>query len=439
MDAKPIIPMTHVCRYWRESIVSAPGVWTLISNSQNELMAQSLARAKASLLRITIDMGSFRADPGTFGLITPYLKNIDSLSVSDLTGIEELTRALPNFPQSTPTLRFLALHGAYVSARWDPTIDPFVSLTRTMKGLSLLNVPLYSSILNLRNLTDLSLRYHWFDVHVDTLLAFLEHNRSLENATLDIRFTEPTLRVSRRGVPVTNRLRRLSIHCNNPMNAQVLLSNIALRKGAHLEISSFDRNTGLNDLLSDASTAHLSNLPSPAFLEYQSYPRNIRLRGPNGSFSFSCRPSTGSPFEEFPLLTLTHVREFRLTHHTPQRLRSSHNPPVFNPPSFPALETLAIESDIDLLQFLSALLPNPSVLPSLKTLAFFNCVISEDLMEKLTQFALDRARTASARLHHVVIVHEDGRFPTAASVHALEKHVPIVDIRFGANLPRDLT
>ncbi|KAF9786413.1 hypothetical protein BJ322DRAFT_1059468, partial [Thelephora terrestris] len=438
VDARPVIPMTHVCRYWRESIISAPEIWTLISNSQSELMTRSLARVKASRLSVSIDMHSFRVDPGTLGLLTPYLQNIDSLNVSDLMGIEELTRALPAFPQSTPNLRSLKLHCAYTSAKWNPTVDPFGSLGRTLKRLSLLNVPLYPSILSLGNLTDLNLRHYSFDDRMDTLLTFLEHNRSLEKATLDIRFTEASHRLSRRAAPTANSLRHLSILCNHPMNAQALVSSIALRRGAHLEISSLDRNTGLNDVLSDISLAHLSNLPSPAFLGYESYPRNIRLRGPNGSFSFSCFPSAGIPFEEFPLLPLTNVREFRLRHRTPQRHRSSHNLPVFNPSPFPALETLAVECDIDLLQFLSTLLSKPPILPSLKTLAFLNCVITEEFMEKLTQFASDRVNTTSARLHHVVIVHENGMFPSAASIHALGKHVPVVDVRFGTILPVDL-
>jgi len=439
VDAKPVVPLTHVCRYWRESIISTPGNWTLISNKRSELTASSLERAKASRLHVSINMYPFRADPGSFGLITPYLQNIDTLRAYDLPGIEELTRALPNFPQSTPNLRSLTLHRAYAtSAEWDPTIDPFKSLAHTVKHLSLLNIPLYPSILNLRSLMDLNLRYHSFDPHLDILLTFLEQNRFLERATLDIRFTGPSLRQSRRQAAIKNKLQHLSISCNNPMNAQALISGIALRRGAHLEISSLDQNTGLNDVLSDISTAHLLNLPSPTFLEYQSYPRDIRLYGRNGSFSFSCLPSSGAPFVEFPLLSLTDVREFRFKHHTPKRLRSSFNPPVFHPSSFSVLETLAVECDTDVLHFLSALLPNPSTLPSLKTLAFLNCVITEDFMEKLARFASDRESTTSARLYHVVIVHEDGKFPSAASIHALGRNVPVVDVRFGSKLPKDL-
>jgi hypothetical protein len=437
-DASSVIPLTHVCRYWRESIVSSSEHWTLISNNQNELTALSLERAKTARLGVTIDMCKFRADPGSFGLTSPQIQNIDSLLVYDLPGIEELTQALPNFPQSTPNLRSLTLRCAYTSAKWARTIDPFESLAHTLKRLSLFNVPLYPSLRNLRSLTDLTLRYHYFDLDLDTLLAFLEQNRSLERATLDIRFIDPSLRNLRRAA-IRNRLQRLSISCNNPMNARSLISGIVLRRGAHLEILSLDHNTGLNDILSEISTTHLSNLPSPAFLEYQSYPRDIRLTGPNGSFSFSCFPSSGAPFVELPLFSLANVREFRLKHHTPKRLRPSPNFPVFDLASFPVLETLAVECDTDVLRFLSALVQNPSASPSLKTLAFLNCIITEDFMEKLVRFASDRKNTAAAGLHHVVIVDEDGRFPSAALIRALGKHVPVVDVRFGTKLPTELT
>ena len=439
VDARSIVPLTHVCQYWRESIISAPENWTLISNGRIEFAALSLARAKAARLNVSIDICQFRADPGSFGLITPYIQNIDTLCARDLPSIEELTQALPNFPRSTPNLRSLTLLCTYSSARWDPSIDPFESLTPTLKCLSLFKIPLYPSLLNLRTLTDLTLRNHCFDFHLDTLLDFVEQNRSLESATLDIRFAGAPLRYSRRRSPIKNRLRLLSIPCNNPMNAQALISNIALRRGAHLEISSLDQNTGLSDILSETSTAHLSNLSSPSFMEYQSYPRDIRSFGPNGSFSFSCFPSSGTPFVEFPLLSLTGVREFRLRHHTPERLRSSLRPLVFHPSSLPALETLAVECDTDLSHLLSPLLSNPSSSPSLKTLAFLDCVITKEFMNDLTQFAADRKETTSARLHHVVIVGQGGGLPNATSILELGKRVPVVDVRFGTKLPTGLT
>jgi len=146
-------------------------------------------------------------DPGSFGLIIPYIQNIDSISVHR---IEELTDALPNFPHSTPNLRSLALLSTYPSAILDRTADPFKSFPHTLKCLSLFNIPLYPSLHNLRTLTDLTLRYLRFDGHVDTLLTFLEQNCSLERATLDIQFARPSLRHSQHQAAVKNRLQHLS-------------------------------------------------------------------------------------------------------------------------------------------------------------------------------------------------------------------------------------
>jgi len=436
-DARSIVPLTHVCRYWRESITSAPENWTLISDDRIELAKASLERAKAARLDVTIDIHRFGA--GSLGLIADRAKNITTLHVHNLSGREELIAAVPNFPRSTPNLQSLTLLCAYTSAKWDRSIDPFESLSSTLTRLSLFNVPLYPSLRNLRLLTNLTLRYHRFDLNLDTLLDFLENNRWLENATLDIRFTEPALRSSRRREPIRNRLQHLSISCNNPMNAQVLISKIALRKGARLEISSLDQNTGLNDVLSDIPTTHLSNLPSAVFMEYQSYPRAIHLGGPNGSFLFSCFPSSAIPFVEFPLLSLTNIREFRLKHHLPERLRSVPDSLEFHPSTFPALEALSVEYDADLSGLLSTLLSNPSASPSLNTLAFLDCFITESFMEDLTRFASDRKSTTSAWLHRVVIINQDGDFPSAPSIRGLGNHVAVVDVRFGTELPTDLT
>jgi len=60
-------------------------------------------------------------------------------------------------------------------------------------------------------------------------------------------------------------------------------------------------------------------------------------------------------------------------------------------------------------------------------------------MEDLTRFSSDRKSTTSAWLHRVVIIDQDGEFPSAASIRALGRHVPVVDVRFGTELPTDLT
>jgi hypothetical protein len=84
------------------------------------------------------------------------------------------------------------------------------------------------------------------------------------------------------------------------MEGQALISGIALSKGAKLEFHGCPTSgygVGVNDILSGISTTHLSNLPSPTFMEYRAYTRDIRLLGPNGSASILAP----APVQIFPL------------------------------------------------------------------------------------------------------------------------------------------
>jgi hypothetical protein len=237
-----------------------------------------------------------------------------------------------------------------------------------------------------------------------------------------------------------SRLQHLSITCyekrdeNAHLSDNTLLSNIALGKGAHLELISRAW-TSSSVVLSGIPMAQFPNLLSPTFMEYRLYRgRSIRLLGPNGSFSFQESHSPDArPFVEFPLLPLTNVREF----HLKQVYGSKWG--TFDPPFLPALETFAVHCKTGASgHLLSLLFSNPSFSPSLKTLAFLNCTLSGDFMEALTRFASDRKNTTSAWLRRVVIVDSRGKLPTEASIDALGKHVPDVDIRVGKKLPTDL-
>ena len=118
------------------------------------------------------------------------------------------------------------------------------------------------------------------------------------------------------------------------MTARTVISNIPLRRGAHLDITFPDEDTGLglNETLSGISATHLSNLPSPTFMTYRSSIREIHLTGPNGSFSYTHEWLSVPPFATSSVLPLTDIKELHLVHSDPSV--------VFHPSSFPALETL---------------------------------------------------------------------------------------------------
>lgn len=142
----------------------------MISNNWKTLAALSLERAKAAPLEIHLDIHEIRGDPQFLNLLTPL--------------------------KSVPNLRSLSLSDDGVGV-WDQSIDPFELSARALQYLSLNGIPLYPSFLDLRTLTELGIHDYRFNLYLDTRPDFLEQNRSLTRAAIEIRFMEPSLRHSR--------------------------------------------------------------------------------------------------------------------------------------------------------------------------------------------------------------------------------------------------
>ena len=215
------------------------------------------------------------------------------------------------------------------------------------------------------------------------------------------------------------------------MDGQVLISNIALQRGAALNISYYRGSAKLADFLSGVFMTHLQNLSSSILMEYRSsFPESIRLLGLDGSFSFESHfQMLKNPFEQFPLFLLDSIRELHL------ECRSASIPTEPHPFPFPSLEVLVIDHSTSVLRVFSNLFPNPTSSPMLKTLSFLNCVITESFMDKLVRFTSDREDLASASPHRVVIVGYGGGLPSEASVERLRKCVSVVEVMDGWELP----
>ena len=428
-----IVPMTHVCRYWRESIISTPENWAWISNSRGNLAAASLERAKAAPLKIDFDMSKMWEDHRPFDLLVPHFQNTETLRVTKLTNTEDLSLFRQHPMINLRSLTLLCRSDRLIPADGYP-LEPF---NYTLRHLELDTIPLYPCFLNLRTLTGFVLFDYHFNTHLDTLLDFLEENRSLTSVELRIRFEEPSLRSSRRRAPLGNQLQSLRITGFDAIDSQALISSIALSEGAKLEFTcQRGHSVEIIDVLSNISTTHLSNLSSPTFMRYRVSSRAIVLLGPNGAASFVSHSRLGNQFVEFPRLPLASIRQFHLN---AREWKPIGDPGVFyHLSSFPALKSFIIECKTDLLHFLSALFSNPTASPSLNTLAFMDCVLTEGFMKLLTRFAFDRKNTTSARLHRVFITHRDGILPSMASIRNLEEHVPVVEVRTAANLSTGL-
>ena len=433
-DPSSIIPVTHVCRHWRDSIVSTPNNWTRISSERIGLAELSLERCGVGSVEMWFDISQAGITPGFFDSITPHLQNTRVLGVK-CSPTKNPSQTLQKILPLTPNLQSLSLLDCGGNSFNRPK-DPCGQLTSSLNCLDLSGTLLYPSLLGLRTLTSLKILDHSARLHLDTLLDFVEENRALEYANLNILFNIPSLQNARPRLPIKNRLRNLSIAFECTPN---LLSKIAVQEGAHVYLHLLGKQ--MEYLPPFVSMGPLSNLRSPTCMKYcpdEVSTRTTRLLGPNGSFSLKVYASRGTLFEEFPLLPLSDIRTFHFDHRSPGSSQPRPTPTVPLPLSFPALETLVIERATDVSLLLSSFFSNQSSTPPLRTLAFFDCQIGEGFMKELTRFSSDRKNTALVRLGRVVIVNSNGQLPHAALIDELEKHVSVVDVRVGWELPPDL-
>ena len=413
----------------------------MISSKSVALTELSLGRCQAASLELWLSMGQVRENPRFTAAITPYMQNTGTLHVHCISTIGELAQALPNFPQSMPNLRSLSFSSDLVRAHQDVSTDPFGQLPFALTHLSLTSIPLYPSFRRLTTLTNLSIHNHHFDLHLDTLLDFLEANRALQHVNLNLQLAQPAFQNARRRVGIMNNLQGLSICSTSAAEINAFISRIPLQKGARLEIMFHDWSAGLIEVLSDISVTHFSNLQSPTSMEYRPDDRMIELLGPNGGFMFRCGvPQRSAPFVEFSLLQLTDIKAFRLVRRAlePGEPHSNLRRITFPPLALRVVEAFTIEHELSVPHLLSALFADPSVSSSLKTLGFLDCHLDEACMEALTRFVSDRKNTSSAWLRRIVIVSLRQNLPSAASIDALGEVVPVVDVRVGKTLPADL-
>ena len=453
--------MSHVCSYWRESVISVPGVWNWVSSRKISLARLSLERCKAVPLEVSFDICGGNA-PDFFDLIKPHVQNIKALAIYCDKGIRNFdsktARTLEKFLPSTANLRSLSLSAtpecllgirlhdfrliSHDSDDSDPC-DKFITSTSPLTHLDLSEIPLYPSIQRVTTLTDLKIHHCYFELDLVIFLDFLEENRSLEYATIRTQFTGLSrLRGSWR--PIQNRLRYLSVSSTGAKDVTALISRIEVQSGAHLEVSCEISIGGKAHVCPLVSTANLLNLDSPTFMGYLPggpgvCVRAIRLLGPNGSFTMKRLPGMEVPFTEFPLLPLNDVQTFHLEYQNPAGIFSMPGPITFPPLSFPALETLVIKHGTDMSRLFSAFFSDPSAAPSLTTLAFLDCNLhSRKFMEELALFSADRKGTASAWLRRIVIIDSEGKFPSPTLIGSLREHAPVVDLLVDKGLPLDL-
>ena len=137
-------------------------------------------------------------------------------------------------------------------------------------------------------------------------------------------------------------------------------------------------------------------------------------------------------YDEFKLFSTEAVREFHLNI---SRLDVGSGRLSWPLGRLPALEALALFGARLSPGSLSVLAREPILCPSLKTIAFFDCGVAEDIVSELEGVLAKRKDSTAARLYRVVIVNNTQALPDLQSIHRLQKIVPRVDVGVGSKLP----
>lgn len=411
--AQSIIPLSHVCKYWHESITLLPSEWAKICNwSTKTNVAFSLAQSKKLPLNIWFNMD--RHNDWFCGLIKPHIKRTASLKIYQLRRLEDLLEAFPDFPQAMPALCRLKISP---SSDFTPlSDDPFKSFPASLKHLSLAAIPLYKSILKIRTLTKFTLGDPAFAHPLDTLLTFLEANVSLKHVKLKIRFKNPPS--SKRQCPIGNQLHHLSLNCETLEDIKALISQISIEKGGTLKISCFTHKES-QDALQEICKIQSTTLSSPTHMRCNRMDW-IQLSGPNGNFELEgiCRPVWD--LTRLPPLFKT-VQELHLQEIIISDLSI-----------FPALQVLAIDyngKDALCPLFSSSFLLSEQS-SSLKTLVFQLLQFSECFMRQLIQFVSKHRDIMSMGLDQVIIICRDkDQFPSDNMLGILKLKEYVLDFK----------
>ena len=435
-DPRPLISLTHVCRYWRNAIASSPGNWASIGSGWKRLAPLCLERAGVVPLTVEINTSVIHEDETFLKAIPSHTSRIARLSLTGYSSIEAAADIIPTFFTSTmDSLTSLELHQTSRPAEIFPSgTSPAPQISWKLSKLTSLHLtqtPLYPAIASITSLVELNLAGYTTPFHFRKFIGFLKSNPDLQSIALDILFVEYPMWV---GIPSTRislpRLRHLSFTCINPTDTRILISSINLPRGASLEVvgSQVNPHHELDLFLPPVPTQIEEMLGPITTIKYQYRPGVVQFHGNDSCLSFRCS-DLPIGYQEFWLFAVASVREFHLN------TTSCHD--LSRPLSqLPALETLVL---VDVSTFpaqaFNFLTEEPVLCPSLKTIAFFDCNLSSGAITALEAAVAGRKNSGAAWLHRIVIVRKTGALPSHTLIHRLRQSVPCIDARIDEKLP----
>ena len=440
-DPRPIISLTHVCRYWRTSIISSPRNWTSIALGWKRLIPLCLERARAVPLAVDITVSDTKSGEDFLKPLLSQTSRIGCIRLTEYSFIEAVADDLPGFFDSPmPNLTSLELQQTTEPTELFPSsespVPPVFQNVSKLKSLRLTRTPLYPTLLAIASLRELTLTGYTSLFHFGMFIQFLRSNPGLELIVSDIQFIEGSVETTLATKVPLPHLQHLSITCSKAIDSKGLLSSVSLPRGAHIEVTSTqtDLPAKLGPFLPSPPTPIRRLLAPITTIKAQVIPWELHLLGNGSAFTFRS-PSSRSSSNALPgsgLFSTTKVRELYTNVH-PYEYTDVGILKMLK--RLPALETLAFSHTPFPPGLLLALVEEPVLCPALTTIAFFNCEMDSGLINALGEVIAERKSLAADRLDRVVIINSTGELPKRKVIRQLQKYVPCVEIGVSDKLP----
>ena len=289
---KPLITMTHVCRSWRNVLLSTPTLWTQIdfSKSAYSQQAEGFLRRSGNQL---LDVHQFlESEDHVEPFLSTTLHNIHRLrSLEIVSFLWHLERVLTRFTRSAPELKHLTISN-------DPNItDRDMRLHKTIfedRLPKLTTLTLHRICTNLRDFNFPSLTRFTFvtgtEVSVRNLTSFFERCPLLEFIRISLRYMPqpPTAPPRRRVLLATlQELRLDQTACTTG-----LLDHLVLPKCTEMMLEGQFTDEAFDQYGSPAAQLHpssINHLPvTRGITKAVAMPKSCVLSGPNGTLRFWC-------------------------------------------------------------------------------------------------------------------------------------------------------
>ena len=434
-----LIVLTHVCRGWRNILISRSSLWTRLDFASIEKIRTYIRRSKSSPLKFYLGYNGNIDD--VFPLMIPHIHRLKSLTVN--------TRALPSilrhFRCHTPLLEKLDINSV-----GDPVLDGtlFNGDLSSLRELRLHRVVTQFPWKNLANLRVVDLNPHFHRYGTTQILNFFESAPLLH--TVSLRYPMPDYSDAPPGRIVS--LRHLNVFTiNSPPPHSALLHHLHIPTGASL-VSEFCFNGEESPLLGylperPPNFSNLSHIITVNLL-FNSWRKFVQLSGPSGSLRVL---AAWEDWRTFPSHTIDYqiLRSLRRSMlPTVQKLvisKYQYPRPVEAKecPIFPMLSSAnnlrtLVLINCNNLPFVLALDPeqnpsNPVICPNMEELVFYIISWDQFSVKRVASMAKNRA-SRGAKLSSIVFS-SLGELAPRKEVSKLREHVTHVVCKFGDAVP----